>query len=257
MDSYPPSQPPGYNPQPDDNWREIDEPGMEPALERYEEIGLMTAVLETFQQLLLNPGETFRHFRPDGFGRPIIFMLTVYSLTMGLAMVLNFGLQFAMIAIAPDAAAAGGSTDPFSAFLNSPMGMAGLLLYLLFVLVVAIGFYLVASFINAGIYHLILKMTGDTEYPFETTYRITAYAMGASTVVTILPLCGGLIAAVWQVVILVIGLTEAQRVETWRALLAVLLPLVLCIGLVMAAVVAFVAMIVNLESAAVILLPGF
>ena len=46
----------------------------------------------------------------------------------------------------------------------------------------------------------------------------------------ILPICGGLISGIWCIVVQCIGLTRAHQTTTGRALLAILLPIIVCCG---------------------------
>jgi hypothetical protein len=45
-----------------------------------------------------------------------------------------------------------------------------------------------------------------------------------------IPMCGGLITAVYQVVLDCIGLSRAHRTTTGKALMAIFLPLIVCCG---------------------------
>ena len=47
----------------------------------------------------------------------------------------------------------------------------------------------------------------------------------------LIPVCGGVIAAVWGIVVNCIGLARAHETDTGRAVLAILLPVVGCCGL--------------------------
>jgi hypothetical protein len=44
----------------------------------------------------------------------------------------------------------------------------------------------------------------------------------------IVPLCGGLVAGIWDIVLRCIGLARAHETDTCRAVLAVLLPVIVC-----------------------------
>jgi len=50
-------------------------------------------------------------------------------------------------------------------------------------------------------------------------------------VLQLIPVCGGVIAAVWGIVVNCIGLARAHETDTGRAVLAVFLPIILCCGL--------------------------
>jgi hypothetical protein len=46
----------------------------------------------------------------------------------------------------------------------------------------------------------------------------------------IVPVCGGLISGIWCLVCEIIGLTKAHNTSTGQAVLAVLLPVIVCCG---------------------------
>jgi hypothetical protein len=44
----------------------------------------------------------------------------------------------------------------------------------------------------------------------------------------VIPFCGASVAWIWRIVCNCIGLAKAHETETWRAVVAVLLPMVVC-----------------------------
>ena len=101
-------------------------------------------------------------------------------------------------------------------------------------------------FIWSGIAHLFLMLVGGARSSFETTLRVMAYAMGATAVFQLVPICGGLIGLLWGLVVEIIGLAEAHETSTGRAAAAVLLPIVLCCLCVVIGALVAVAMGVSL-----------
>jgi hypothetical protein len=95
------------------------------------------------------------------------------------------------------------------------------------VMVLAPVFVLLGVFIWAAIVHLFLMMVGGANSGFGATVRVMSYATTAQ-LAQIVPLCGGIIGAVWAIVLEIIGLAQAHRTTQGKAALAVLLPLVLC-----------------------------
>ena len=47
---------------------------------------------------------------------------------------------------------------------------------------------------------------------------------------SMIPICGGFIAAVWNIVLECVGLGRAHEIDTGKAVLAVLLPIIVCCG---------------------------
>ena len=89
----------------------------------------------------------------------------------------------------------------------------------------------IVLFIGAAIVHLCLMIVGGANQPFETTFRVLAFTQGSTGVLQLIPVCGGVIAAVWGIVVNCIGLARAHETDTGRALLAIFLPLIVCCGL--------------------------
>jgi hypothetical protein len=87
---------------------------------------------------------------------------------------------------------------------------------------------LVGIYVAAGIMHLLLLALRAAPRGFSATLTVVSYAYGMF-LLEALPMCGGVVALGWFVVIAVIGLSEAQRCGTGRAGFAVLAPaLLLC-----------------------------
>jgi hypothetical protein len=84
-------------------------------------------------------------------------------------------------------------------------------------------------FLTAGLVHVCLMLIGGNRLGFEATFRVMAYS-SAVYIMTIIPFCGNLIALVWGIAIIVIGLQRIHDIDGWRALVAVFLPLVLCLA---------------------------
>jgi hypothetical protein len=99
-----------------------------------------------------------------------------------------------------------------------------------FMLFLAPVFVLIGLFIAAGITHLCLMIVGGANQSFETTLRVFSYGSGSANVFQLVPFCGGMISAVYGLVVNCIGLAQAHETDTWRAVVAILLPLVVCCG---------------------------
>lgn len=81
----------------------------------------------------------------------------------------------------------------------------------------------IVLFVGASITHLMLKILGAAKYPLSATVRVAAFCSSTS-LFTIVPLIGMWIATVWAVVLYVIGLREAHRTTTGRAIAAIFIP---------------------------------
>ena len=85
-------------------------------------------------------------------------------------------------------------------------------------------------FVLAGILHVCLMMVKGTKAGFEGTFRVVAYGYSAN-IFMVIPFCGGILAAVWAVVLSIIGLREAHETTGGKAAFAVFLPVIVCCGM--------------------------
>ncbi len=187
--------------------------------ERRDELGAVPALFETTKQVLLTPSEFFGAMPiSGGIGAPLAYGVIVGylgALVQGVYQaVLNIGMGSAFAEL--------GDRSPLSRLAPMLHGGLGLALQL----VIAPVLIVVGLFIAAGIYHLVLMLLGQARQSFEATLRVVCYGQAAS-IVMILPLCGGLVAALWRVVISILGLAQAHRIGHGSAAIAVLAPIVL------------------------------
>jgi hypothetical protein len=189
---------------------------------------LATRFLETVRGVLLNPVEFYRTMRRrGGVGAPLTFGIA--GTLVGGVIGALYQLMFMTM---------GGGFGDFSAARDT--AFVGLLSSGCIVVILPLAGILWIV-IAAGIYHLMLLLLGGARGTFETTLRVVAYTMGATSLLQILPMCGSFLAAVWSIVVNIIGLAQAHEVSTGKAAAAVLVPIVACcvvIGLVWAATIA-------------------
>jgi len=187
--------------------------------ERRDQLGFVPALVETTGQVLLHPTDFFRRMPVSGgLGAPVLYALIVGYLGIVVQAVyqavLNVGLGSALRGF--------GERSPLGPLGPVLQGGAGLVVQI----VLGPIFLLMGLFIGAGIYHLILMVMGQAKQAFEATLRVVSYGHAAS-VVMLLPFCGGLVAALWWLVIGIIGLSEAHGIGRGSAAVAILAPIVL------------------------------
>jgi hypothetical protein len=192
-------------------------------------IGGFDGLFATIKLLATNPGEAFRRMPlTGGIGRPLFFAIIIGWVSIAFGVLWNFlfqGMMFPFLESAEDLA---------------EMGLAyGLTVgWSLVMVVLAPLFVIIGVFIAAAILHLMLLIVGGAEGGFEATVRVVCYTQTAQ-LAGIVPICGGIIALIWTVVLYVIGFSTAHRTTQVKALVAVILPVVLCCAfMVMFAVVA-------------------
>jgi len=108
------------------------------------------------------------------------------------------------------------------------MGVVGL--WSLGYIVLAPVIVIVGMFIISGILHLCLMMVGGAKKSFETTFRVVCFSSGSTYLLSMIPFCGGMIAGIWNIVVEIIGLARAHETDTGKAVMAVLLPIIVCCG---------------------------
>jgi len=184
--------------------------------EHRHERGFANAFIETLALVLTKPDLAFRTMKTEGgLAEPLVYALIGGCVGGIVSLLLSLGLQ-SMGLFA-------GQRDTFAALAGIGVGSIALI-------VLVPVFIVIGLFIGAAIVHLCLMIVGGANKSFETTFRVLAFSQGSTGPLQIIPVCGGLIAGVWALVVNCIGLARAHETTTGRATLAVLLPVIVCCG---------------------------
>lgn len=183
------------------------------------------AFISVVKQSIVDPIGHFRNVAMGkGWLRPWLFALTMSVAVFLVAAAYQLGFQL----LAASAEFAAELANPF-AFVSVPFSA-------LFVVVFAIvGVPLgttIGLVVQAGIYHLCLMLLGAVRRPFVDTFRVVCYSMGPQ-VFQIVPLFGGMVAWMWQLVLTVIGVKVVHETTYGRSAIAIFLPMLLCCGFVL------------------------
>jgi hypothetical protein len=208
-----------------------------PAWERRKELGLVKALTETWKEVLFNPTVSFPRMKTNGgFAAPFLFNLTMM-------VIWGFFTTIYQLLLSGVFATTAGATHHSSTSLT---GMSPTLPAFLnvAVMVVAIPLLVGFTFVNAGITHACLALFKGTSKSYEATYRVICYSYSA-WIFAIVPCAGGIVSSIWSLVSTVIGLSKVHRTEIWRAAVAVLLPVFVCMGLIIALYVVIIAAVVT------------
>jgi hypothetical protein len=177
--------------------------------------GLVNAFIETLQMVLSRPVVAFTAMkREGGLGEPLLYAIIGGTIGGVFAITYNFVLR----SFAPFG-------DRHGAFTHLFAGLGWIFLLVLTPLFVVIG-----MFVASAILHVCLMIVGGAKQSFETTFRVICFAEGVASPLLVIPFCGGLISGVWKIVLYCIGLARAHETDTGRAVIAVLLPLIVCCG---------------------------
>jgi hypothetical protein len=183
--------------------------------ERREERGLVNAFIETLVTVLTKPGEAFTAMkREGGLGEPLLYAI----IGGGIGVIVWFLFSLGLNSL--------GVLTPRETGFWPMLGMTVSFMVLVWRLVAVA----VAPFVFGGLVHLSLMLIGDAKKTFETTFRVIAFSQGSTAPLQLVPCCGGLVALVWYLVANCIGVARAHEIDTGRATLAVLLPMIVCCG---------------------------
>ncbi len=180
-----------------------------------QERGIWNAFVQTLLLVLSKPGVAFMAMkREGGLGEPLLYVIIGSS--FGVIVYLLFALFMPSLMTFGDR--------------HGLARLAGLGIGSVFVIILVPVFAIIGAFIGAAILHLCLMLVGGAKQSFETTFRVVCFATGSIDPLLIIPFCGGFIVGVWKIILYCIGLARAHETDTGRAVLAVLLPLIVCCG---------------------------
>jgi hypothetical protein len=186
-----------------------------PPWERRERYGFLNGLYLTIKDVLLTPG-TFFHRMPSqvGLAQPLYFALVLGVVAAFFGWMWSLAGSSLQMFVADDLAeVVRGPLYSFLAFLFSPVTVA------------------ILVFLKAGLIHLVLMLVGGNKLGFEATFRVAAYGEAAS-ILALLPFCGSVLGVLWSLFITIVGLYSIHETDPWRAVLAVVAPMILCLSLV-------------------------
>jgi len=199
-------------------------PGVGLPWEHRAQLGFFKAWFDTVSLLITKPSEAFTMMRPEGgLTDPLLFGL-IGGCAGGIVSIIFQGLFQSIPGIA-------GRNDAFNS-LGVGVWVVLLIYAVLMPLLVTVG-----MFIGAAILHLCLMLVGGANRSFETTFRVVGFTAGAANLFSMIPICGGIIAFVYHIVLQCIGLSRAHPTTTGKALMAIFLPMIVCCGLIVLLVV--------------------
>jgi hypothetical protein len=186
----------------------------------------LTRFVETVREVLLDPVRAFSDMRREGgLQAPLAF--AAIGVVAGATASAVYDLLLSGLA----GGQALGGYPAMPMFGSAPGTMA--------LLVVSPVVALLTLFVWAGICHLLLMLLDGARQPFETTFRVAAYASGSTALLQVVPFCGALVGAVWNLVVTIIGLAHAHETSLGKAAAAVLVPLAVCCFFVVALALLF------------------
>jgi hypothetical protein len=182
--------------------------------------GFFAAFYETWKLVATQPQQFFRRVRIDQTGAAILF--GVIAATVGNAMSALYNWLSGQQALVAMQSVLEKVPEEQARFMRMYMGFFTGTMTLAQVVLSPI-LTLVFIYVGAGILHLLLMLFRGARRPFDATLTAVAYANGLNLLLVV-PGCGSLLALVWGLVVLIIGLGEIQRCGSGKAAAAVLAP---------------------------------
>ena len=185
--------------------------------------GWIAGFFETWKLVATQPQEFFRRVRIDQTGSAILFGVIASTVGNAVAALYNF-LSGQQAATAMQEVLSRMSEEQAS-FMRAYLELMSGKIVLAQVVVSPL-LTVAAMYVGSAILHLLLMLFRGANRPFDATLTAVAHANGLNLLLAV-PGCGGLLAGVWGLVVLVIGLGEVQRCGTGKAAAAVLAPVAL------------------------------
>jgi hypothetical protein len=184
---------------------------------------ILGAFGETWKRASLEPAAFFSRMpRAGGMGAALIYYLAIGMLVAGATF---FWQSLGGAAFQPAAfeeLGPGAGDNPLVSFLLSPV------------------FLLLGLALAGGVTHVMLLIVGGATHGFATTLRVFCYAYSPQ-ILGVIPLAGTVVGTIWMLVVAIIGLRTAHETDTWRPVLAVLLPFLLLVTLVVFGLIMVIA----------------
>jgi ribosomal protein S27AE len=200
--------------------------------ETWREKGRLRAFFETWKQVMINPVAFFKRVPKHGnFVIPMYYGVICQS--VAIILMWSYQTGFQSIPTIVDYSAAFGGYWPVTANFSWP----ALLIFLMALVLVAPVFAIIGIAVTSFLYHVSLKIFGGAKHGFEATFRAVCYSSSAQ-MISILPIVGTVLAGIWTLVLCVIGIRHLQETTYPRAVIAVILPVLVCCGFIILIVAA-------------------
>ncbi len=184
-----------------------------PPWERRDRFGFLNAFYLTIKEVLLSPQSFFQKM-PTGLGfmQPLMFAIVLGVVTTFFAWMYSITGNSLKVLV----------SDDYSELLKGPLYSFGMFVFSPFIVILFL-------YINAAITHGMLILLGGNKLGFEATFRVIAYSE-ATSIITLIPFCGSAVGVIWGIVVTIIGLYSVHETEPWKAVAAVLVPMLFCLG---------------------------
>jgi len=190
--------------------------------ENRSELGVFKALFASIKEIIAGPSSFFQKVHSEGpISTPYLFYFII-TIVVSIITLMYQSMWINMMS-GNFASLVGG---------EMPFGMGVLAIFTLVVVSVSI-------FISAAFMHLFVLMLGG-KGGYKGTFCVLCYS-AAVTVFAVIPFLGGMIAAIWSIVLGIIGYKHIHKMSTIRAVFAYFLIYFLVFGLVIISLIAAIA----------------
>jgi hypothetical protein len=186
-------------------------------------LGFLSAFFETWKLVATQPQQFFRRVRVDRTWSAVLFGVVAYTVGAVTSQLYDL-LAGAQIVGMMGRFLENVPPEQRQALESYLQNMGGGFAVVRMVLTPVFGF--IGIFVFAAVFHAILLLLRATPRGFDATLTTVGYAAGLSLLLAV-PACGGLIWMVWSLVVVIVGLGEAQRCGPGKAAAAVFAPVLL------------------------------
>ncbi|MBN2734378.1 MAG: YIP1 family protein [Methanomicrobiaceae archaeon] len=184
---------------------------------------MINEIFQKFKDITLNPVETFRKSRDEELGTSFIYFLVViavYCILSGIVSMLFIGI--------------------FSSFMpgmSTGMIAGSSIMFGIISIITSFIFSVIALIVGAVILHIFVYILGGRK-GIEQTIKASIYSCTPLAILGWIPVVS-LIAIVWSFILEALAVRELHEISTARAVIAVLIPLIIFIGIIVVAFILF------------------
>lgn len=185
--------------------------------ERLDLHGFFGGIGRTIKRAMFQPAAFFSAMPLGrGLGRPLIFYLLMAEFQAVFQLIFQFlGIDL-MSFSGQEAAAEPGSVAGLGAF-----GAAILIIYPIM--------FTISIFLFSAVMHLLLMIFNAASAGYEGTFRVLSYA-NAPAVLAVVPFLGPVVAGVWSLVLIFVGLRSIHATSYFKVVFAMILPFVMMVA---------------------------
>ncbi len=179
--------------------------------------GIIWAFLRTTKECLFSPSRFFKNVaKGEGYWSPLIYGIICGIIGFGVAIVWQWLFLSTLI----------------------PLPIVPFISYNIILLIATITLPFMMAFsivVGSAITHLCLIIVGGNKKGYQATFRAVSYAW-CGNLFEIIPFIGSAIGSIYTLVLTIIGVRETHGISTGKAVFGVLLPVIVIIILIIAAI---------------------